>query len=192
MLIEDIIRSRRSFYPAQFSGEKIEEDLLIHLLDLANWAPNHLNTEPWRFKIFADGKLEELMKVLSQIYVESTDPDKIAQSKLEKYKYRAAKLSNVIAIVVEYDEKKRLPRIEESNAVSCAIQNLWLGISATERIRGYWSTGKLIYTKKFSEYLNLKANQECLGLFYLGKLKEDFIEPKSSRNSIQDKIEWLR
>jgi len=192
MHIEELIKQRRSVYPAQFSGEKMDDEELIQYLDLANWAPNHLNTEPWRFKIFAEGAIETLMNKLSEIYLKITPVEKVSESKLEKYKYRAAKLSHVAAIVVEYDKKQRVPKIEETNAVACAVQNLWLAISATEDIRGYWSTGKLIYTSEFADFLGLNENQECLGLFYFGKLKKNAIKPQSTRRPIEEKMEWIR
>jgi len=55
--INEIIRARRSVYPAQFIEKPIAKKVIQNLLENANHAPTHRLTEPWRFKVFiADGK----------------------------------------------------------------------------------------------------------------------------------------
>ncbi|MCB9246694.1 MAG: nitroreductase [Flavobacteriales bacterium] len=192
MVIDDIIRKRRSIFPAQFSGEKIPDHQILELLELANWAPNHLHTEPWRFRIYSGPATDRLMQEMAELYRSTTAPETYSEAKFEKYLHRAAKLSHAIAISVAYDEKARIPRLEEQHAVACAVQNFWLAISATPDIRGYWSTGNLVYTPEFHRILNLPDNEECMGIFYLGKLKADAVSPKSQRGPISDKVIWVR
>lgn len=192
MDIREIIRQRRSVFPAQFSGEKIPDNTLIELLDLANWAPNHLHTEPWRFHIYADSAIERLMLGMAELYRKLTPSEKFSEAKYEKYILRPPKLSHAILISVAYDEAGRLPKIEESNAVACAVENFWLAISATPDIRGYWSTGNLVYTREFHELAGLPHSETCLGIFYIGKLKSDAVKPMSKRGDILEKITWIR
>ena len=47
-IIADIIRSRRSIKPVKMNGKKIPDEQVKELLKLANWAPTHGRTEPWR------------------------------------------------------------------------------------------------------------------------------------------------
>ncbi|MGB0850345.1 MAG: nitroreductase family protein, partial [Bacteroidia bacterium] len=44
MNVEEAIKSRRAVYPKQFSGEKVPEEVIEKMLELANWAPTHKNT----------------------------------------------------------------------------------------------------------------------------------------------------
>lgn len=54
MNITEIINRRRSVYPHQFTGEKIDDAIVWQILENANKAPNHKKTEPWRFRFFRE------------------------------------------------------------------------------------------------------------------------------------------
>ena len=191
MGIDEIIRSRRSYYPAQYSGGKLSDDDVGRLLENANWAPSHFHTEPWRFKVFKDGGTNRLMDELARLYKTLTPPEKFSEVKLEKYGRRADKVSHVIAIVMRRSDLANLPETEEISAVSCAVQNLWLTLTAIPEAVGYWSTGNLIYTEEFAQFLNLNQDERCLGLFYIGMLKKDAIKPSVKKKPIADKTEWI-
>lgn len=45
-VIADIIKNRRSTKPAQMNGKLIPDEQVQQLLELADWAPTHANTEP--------------------------------------------------------------------------------------------------------------------------------------------------
>ena len=51
--IQEIIANRRSVKPALMNGTRIDDNLIRQLLRLADWAPTHAHTEPWRFVVFA-------------------------------------------------------------------------------------------------------------------------------------------
>jgi len=191
MTIEEIIKSRRSVYTNQFSGEKISKERIENMLELANWAPNHLHTEPWRFQVYSGNGLRDLMAHMAELYKKHTPEEKFSPAKLDKYEKRLDQVSHAIVINVHYDQKKRVPEIEESNAVACAVQNLWLAITQTENIRGYWSTGPLVYSDDMAFWLGLQDNEKCMGIFYLGMLKEDAIPAQSTRGNVADKTTWI-
>ena len=52
--INELIRSRRTIYPEQFSDRKVHIEQIEVLLNNAQWAPTHGNTQPWRFKVFME------------------------------------------------------------------------------------------------------------------------------------------
>ena len=54
------IRNRRSVFPAQYTGEPVEKETIEQLLELANWAPTHKKTQPWRFKVIYGEGLKRL------------------------------------------------------------------------------------------------------------------------------------
>ncbi len=190
MDIGKIIRDRRSVFTNQFSGERISDDLVWEWLDNANWAPNHYHTEPWRFNVFTGAGLHRLFDQLAMQYQTSAG-DQFNQAKLDKYEARKSQVSHAIAIVVHHSNKPNLPPVEETAAVACAVQNLWLSVSAHEGVGGYWSTGKLVFEPAFHNFLKLADNEHCLGLFYLGCLKPDGIKPQSKRQPIADKVTWI-
>ena len=52
--ITELIRNRRTIYPEQFSDRKVHLEQIELILNNAQWAPTHGNTQPWRFVVFAD------------------------------------------------------------------------------------------------------------------------------------------
>jgi nitroreductase len=51
-ILKEIIESRRSTFPKDYSGEEISQEILDEILNSANFAPNHKRTKPWRFRVF--------------------------------------------------------------------------------------------------------------------------------------------
>ena len=52
--INDVIKYRRSIYPKEYQqGKTIPDEIIWQILENANHAPNHKQTEPWRFKVFS-------------------------------------------------------------------------------------------------------------------------------------------
>ena len=45
-MIEELIRRRRSVFPAQYKTQPIADDLLKRILEAGRWAPTHPKTEP--------------------------------------------------------------------------------------------------------------------------------------------------
>ncbi len=185
--ITQIIKERRSVFPPMFSEEKIEDEVVMALLENANWAPNHRKTEPWRFIIFSDSSLQSLSDYLGDYYEANTPEESFSEKKLAKTRKKPLMSSHVIAICMKRDPMESVPEWEELSAVSCAVMNLWL--SATARgLGGYWSSPKSIL--QADEFLNLEEGEKCLGLFYLGIPRPE-IEIKGERKPIEDKVKWM-
>lgn len=183
--VSDLIRSRRSIFPVAFTGEVVEDYVIMQLLENANWAPTHRKTEPWRFVIFKDLGKQKLSDYLVQYYKDNTPTEKFSEFKLKKTANKALACSHVIAICMNRDE--RVPEWEEIAAVGCAVQNLWLSCGALN-LGGYWSSPSSMINA--GEFLNLKEGERCLGLFYLGVPNLE-IPHKSKRGNIEEKVRWI-
>ena len=59
-MLKQIIKNRRSIFPNQFSGKEVSKEEIKILLEVANWAPTHRKTQPWRFKVFREDSLSVL------------------------------------------------------------------------------------------------------------------------------------
>ena len=70
--ITELIRSRRTIYPEQFSSRKVHKEQIELMLNNAIWAPTHGNTQPWKFKVFMDEGRQKLSDFLGQTYLELT------------------------------------------------------------------------------------------------------------------------
>lgn len=190
MTIDEIIQSRRSVYPAQFSGEKVPHELIRRMLNNALWAPTHYKTQPWQFVVFEGTSKNRLLDHLAYMYSNLTPPEQFSEAKYQKFEQRKEQVSHLIAINMRRHERDGLPEEEEIAAVAMAVQNMWLTLAAEPRCGGYWSSGNLIYQAEFAEFMKLNKNERCLGLFYVGCIDEKATLPKRERDAAELHIRW--
>lgn len=186
--ITDLIKDRRTIYPEQYSSRKIHREQVEKVLNNAIWAPTHGNTQPWRFVVFMeDESREELSQFLGKTYQEVVPAEKQNDAKLAKVMSRPLKSSVAIAIIMKRDETEKIPEIEEIEAVSCAVQNMYLTCTAYG-IGGFWATPGFIGHPKVNEFLKLGEKDKCLGIFYMGYPSIEW--PKGQRKPIEYLTEW--
>ena len=185
--INELIRKRRAIFPSMYQQDRaIPKEILLEILENANWAPTHKMTEPWRFKIFTGKSLERLSSFMGDFYKKNTPGELFSEIKYKKTIKKPLRSACVIAICMQRDPKESVPEWEETAAVACAVQNMWLSATAYG-IGAYWSTPKSIHF--VDEFLGLKEREKCLGFFYMGYAIENDLS--SQRKSISDKIEWM-
>ncbi|MBI1304991.1 MAG: nitroreductase [Bacteroidetes bacterium] len=189
--ISEIIKNRRSVFTNQFSGEKVPEEIIEEMLENANWAPTHMHTEPWRFQVFENQSADRLMDELARIYKLRTPVESFSQAKMDKYQLRKNQISHAIVIILHKSLRPDLPEIEEVAATAAAVQNLWLTLASYPGYGGYWSTGHLVYTDEFRQFLKLHENQLCMGIFYIGKIKTDTPHTPGKRDDWNNKVTWI-
>ena len=182
-MIFDLIKKRRSVFPAQYNAKPIVKSDIEIILEAANWAPTHKKTEPWRFKVLQGESKEKLGLFLSLKYMETeSKPKEFKAKKLIENPKRAAA---IIAICMQRDPNESLPEWEEIAATAMAVQNMWL--CCTEMGIGcYWSSPGLI--KYMDEFFEMNAGERCLGFFYMGYYDGELSEV--TRRPIEDKVVW--
>jgi nitroreductase len=185
--INELIRERRTIYPEQFSERQVHREQIEVILNNAQWAPTHGNTQPWRFKVFTDEGRQTLSTYLGQAYLNFTPEDKQNDLKLKKLILRPLKSSVVIAVCMKRQAEEKILEIEEVEAVACAIQNIHLTCTAYG-LGGFWSTPKLIYTQEMNHFLKIGNKDKCLGLFYIGYPAIEW--PKAHRKPLEYTTEW--
>jgi nitroreductase len=164
--LNDLIRTRRSVFVAQFEpGKIIPDDIIWQLLENANWAPSHKRTESWRFTVFTGTGLQKLADFQAELYKQTAGP-KFSDGKYEKLRESPGQCSHVIAIGMKRVDQG-LPEIEEIEAVACAVQNLALSAHAYG-LGGFWSTGGITYTDEAKAFFGLGPEDKLLGFFNLG------------------------
>ena len=186
--VNELIRNRRTIYPEQFSDRKVHKEQIELILNNAQWAPTHGNTQPWRFKVFMEDGRQKLADFLGKTYLELTPKEQQNDMKLAKMLTRPMKSSVVIAVCMERQAEEKILEIEEIEAVACAIQNMHLSCTAYG-LGGFWATPKLIYSPQMNEFLGLGAKDKCLGLFYIGYPAIEW--PKAHRKPLEYTTEWI-
>ncbi len=185
--INHLIRNRRSLYPAQYTGEKVEDAKIEMILENARWAPTHKLTEPWKFKVFTGTGLQKLADFQSELYKKVTSPEKYVESKYQGLKDKPLKASHVIAIGMTRNEM--VPVEEEIASVACGVQNMYLTANALG-LGCYWGSGGVTYMEEAKEFFDLSPADKLLGFFFIGVV--DIQKPAGRRTDLSEKVTWVK
>lgn len=186
--ITDLIRNRRTIFPEQYSSRKVHREQIELIINNALWAPNHGNTQPWRFHVFTEGGCQRLSDFLGKTYLEKIPKDQQNDMKLAKLVSRPLRSSVVIAVSMVKQPESKIMELEEIEAVACAVQNMYLTCTAYG-LGGFWSTPKLIYLPEMNDFLKLGEQDKCLGLFYIGYPEIEW--PKAHRKPLEYVTKWV-
>ncbi len=188
--LERHIKERRTIKPDGFTGEKIHDSLIEEMLEMANWAPTHGYTEPWRFTVFAEDGLATLGDFMANLDQPDKNADDFNATRFNRLRNRTLKCSHIIGIGMHPANNPKVPEIEEVCSVAMAVQNMWLAVHAMG-LGAYWGTGKLVFTDEMREFLGLEKGDKSLGLFYIGKPANP--NPKGRRiSTVESKTRWVR
>jgi nitroreductase len=148
MDVEEAIRTRRTH--KAFAPEPVDRAALEQLFELAQWAPNHHLTAPWRFRVIGPRALEALK--------EAAGPE--AAPKLD----RAPTLvvcSAALSGDPEQDE-------EDLHATAVAAYIVLLGAHA-RGLAGYWRTPEVLRTPEGRAAVGLSEAERFVGLLHIGR-----------------------
>lgn len=184
----ELVKNRRSTFPKQFvPGKQISNDIISQILINATWAPNHGQTEPWHFTVFSGKGLEKFASLQSDFYKEQAG-ENFKDDNYTKLKDTPLLASHVIAIGMKRTTTKRIPEIEDIEAVACAVQNIYLSVTAYG-LGGYWTTGGLTYKEEAKTFFGLNEDDKLLGFFYIGHVATPSAPGK--RDPLEEKVTWV-
>ncbi|MEH0156116.1 nitroreductase [Limibacter armeniacum] len=186
--LNELIKKRRSYFPAEYTGEEVPKAVIEQMLENANWAPTHGKTEPWRFFVFEGEAKKTFADFQADLYKELTPEADFDEKKFTKLSTMPLKASHVIAICMKRQQSEKIPEIEEVEAVACAVQNMYLTVSAYG-YGGYWASGGVTYKEEAKEFFGLGDKDKLLGFFYVGVPAID--EKEGFRNPYQEKVTWI-
>ncbi|MHA1269263.1 MAG: nitroreductase family protein [Candidatus Helarchaeota archaeon] len=145
-MIEKII-SRKSI--REFLPDKVENEIVLKILECARWAPSGLNNQPWEF-----------------IVVELENKEKIAQCT----KYGHIIKSAPIIIVVYYNKDRGYNYVKDIQSIGAAMENMLLGIHLLG-LGGVW-LGEILNKKDdVDKILEVPEYFELMGVIAFGKIK---------------------
>jgi nitroreductase len=187
-VFNELARTRRSVFPDQFdAGKKVDDEIIKEIVTNATWAPNHGKEEPWRFTIFTGEGLKKLADFQSEFYKEGAG-ENFKEITYQKLQQNPLKASHVIAIGMKRSVNKNIPEVEDIAAVSCAVQNMYLSLTAYG-LGGYWTTGGVTYKEKAKAFFGLEENDKLLGFFYIGYVAIPSTGAK--RVSLEERVKWV-
>lgn len=188
--ISALIRHRRSIKPVDMDSTRVvERELLKTILEDATWAPTHGLTEPWKFFVHQGAARQRLAETMQRVYQATTPANEFREDKMKKMGENPLLTPVVIACVMERRGGAKIPEVEEIEAVACALQNLQLSATAAG-LGCYWSSPPILGTREFAEWLQIGAEDRCVGLIYLGWPRAGLNWPQSRREPVESKTVW--
>lgn len=186
--LNELIASRRSVFPAQFvPGKQVPHEIVKQILINACWAPNHGRQEPWHFQVYHGEGLNRLAVLQAALYKE-TSGEAFKQDRYEKLLKNPLLASHVISLGMKRTTTKNIPELEDVEAVACAVQNIYLSVTAYG-LGGYWTTGGITYLEEAKPYFGLEPQDKLLGFFYLGYVAVP--SAPAQRQNIDSKVIWI-
>ncbi|AKQ46120.1 nitroreductase [Rufibacter radiotolerans] len=186
--LQQIIKNRRTVKPAQMNGQQIPDAQVRELLGLADWAPTHGHTEPWRFIVYSGEKAQEFCAAHADLYRQQAGSENFQDSKEDKLRHMGDKASHVLVAYMQRGNLPKIPELEEIAATACAIQNLLLGATALG-IASYWGSGGMAYHPAMNEMLDLREEDVVLGILYLGYTDQEKSAGKRMV-PLEEKVRW--
>ncbi|MDP4263961.1 MAG: nitroreductase [Bacteroidota bacterium] len=184
----ELARNRRSVFPDQFeAGKRINDDIIKQILINATWAPNHGKTEPWRFTVFTGDGLKKLAAFQSELYKQEAG-ENFKEATYIKLQQNPLKASHIIAIGMKRTTTKNIPEAEDIAAVACAVQNIYLSVSAYG-LGGYLTTGGITYKEKAKSFFGLGDEDKLFGFFYIGHIAVP--SAGATRQPLEERVKWI-
>jgi nitroreductase len=185
------IRTRRTVDLTALKPDPIPRAVIEGLLDAANWAPSHGQTEPWRFVVFTGAGRAILSRTLATSLAllkgqDAPDPEVL---KAQLARQQLAPVWMVVA--AEPSEKPRMPLHEEQWAVACAVQNLMLA-ARSRGIGSKWISNPPSLHPHTASSLGFAEGASMMGMLYLGYVQDDPAHwPTGKRRPVSEKVRWM-
>lgn len=152
MDVETAIRTRRTH--KAFAPEPVPREQLEQLLELANWAPNHNLTVPWRFRVVGPATLARLK--------EAAGPE------------GAAKLDRCPTLVIVSCALGGDPVADEEDLHATAVAAYIVLLAAHARgLAGYWRTPALLRDPAGRAAARIPDDERVVGLLHIGRPRQE-------------------
>ncbi|MEP7112287.1 MAG: nitroreductase [Ilumatobacteraceae bacterium] len=159
--LADLIRRRRTSMLVDKQRD-VPRELVHELCELAQWAPNHKRTWPWRFAIAEGAARARLGNVIADAMHDHGDPPAKVDKARTKY------LRTPITLVVGSGPGDSVLRTAENrDAVAAGIQILLLA-ATNQGLASYWGSCPKGANDVVADLCGFEAGTHISALIYLG------------------------
>ena len=156
-----LIRTRRTSMLVQ-ADRPVPHEVVEQLCDLAQWAPNHKRTWPWRFALVeGDGRARLGEVIADAMEVHGDPPEKVTKA---RGKYLRTPATLVVG-AAPGDSPDRTA--ENRDAVAAGIQNLLLGGTALG-LATYWGSCPKGANDVVADWCGFEPGTHVAAVMYLG------------------------
>ncbi|HRP88518.1 MAG TPA: nitroreductase [Edaphocola sp.] len=186
--LKEVMSNRRSVKPEQMNGKQISQEDITEIIKMADWAPTHGNTEPWRFFVLSGENLKKFGEHHAELYWTNTPEETRNETKKEKLLTKGDNASHLVIVVMRRTKDSKIIVEEEFAATAAAVENMLLAATAKD-IASFWCTGGMTHHPVMKMYLGLDEEDLISGLIYFGH--SDKKKEGTRKIPIEDKIIWV-
>ncbi len=190
------IERRRSMGVARLRLDPVPPELIDRALQMADWAPSHGDTEPWRFVVYSGEARNALGQAFAVAYRQEAEQEGAGfkQATFEAQRERAQAAPVWISIGMQpalaSDGTPKMDAEEELLAMGGAVQNLHLTANALG-LAGMWLSKGVFRHASVAEFVGLTPPLgRLLGFFALGWPATEW--PEGERRPLSEKVRWAR
>ena len=172
--IRKLILRRRTSKPANFSDRIPTPVLIRELIEVARHAPNHHRTEPARFYLLDQERIEKVGQLFGEIVAgDGSDSNLVERGEKRAREWGASPGLLIVTCHTDLDSElaRNKPTVIEENyaTCSCICQNLLL-LFESEGISAKWSTGPVFEHPDFTEAIGMQSPEceQVIALLFYG------------------------
>jgi nitroreductase len=140
----------------------VPHDLVTELCDLAQWAPNHKRTWPWRFALLEGDARGRLGEAIADVMAAMGDPEpKVAKTRTKYLRTPA------LLVLGAAPGDSELRTAENRDAGAAGMQNLLLAATAAG-LASYWGSVAKGANGVVAELCGFEPGTHIVGMVYLG------------------------
>jgi nitroreductase len=159
--LDQLIRARRTSMLVD-PERLVPRDLLERLCGLAQWAPNHKRTWPWRFAVVEGEARAHLGNLIADVMAARDDPpEKVAKT---RGKYLRTPVTLVVGAA---PGDSPLRTAENRDAAAAGIQNVLLG-ATTAGLATYWGSCPKGANDAVAAWCGFEDGTHVSALIYVG------------------------
>lgn len=184
------IRGRRAI--RKYKPNSVPKELVMKVLDAANWAPSGVNAQPWKFYIVAGAKRDALAASYGALVERNYPPAGGRTEQQETFLNWAKNYGGAPLIVVftQPKEEKDGRRKMHLESVSAAFQNMLLAAYA-EGLGTCWMTGPLGDEAGVRQAVGIPDNEEIVALTPLGYPDQTVGDKPRLDPELKEKAIWV-
>lgn len=166
-----LIRRRRTSMLVD-KERAVPRALVEQLCDLAQWAPNHKRTWPWRFAVIEGEGRARLGHVIAEAMAQRGDP----AEKVAKARTKYTRTPSVLVVGSAAGDSE-LRTAENRDAVAAGIQNTLLGATAAG-LASYWGSCPKGANDAVVELCGFEPSTFVAAIIYLGWAASEVAAPE--------------
>jgi nitroreductase len=172
------------------TAERPTRAQIEQILEAGTHAPNHHNTQPWRFFVLAGDARAQVGAIMAESFLARAGNlvGEKGQAALDKERTKLLRAPVVIAVAAEYPRQSNVVEIENVEAVAAAVENMLL-VAEELGLAAMWRTGDAAYDPRVKAWLGLAPEDHIVAFLYLGYAA--IPHQKRQPIPIEKKTSWL-